>query len=297
MGCVSQWFTNATHILGNATLTDGSELVTFQKLCRSSKPAEQAACASMRRNPWRAPGSAPVASPCGIDGGNPDGCPKGNPNSTGCARGGHGHGTDGRYLQGNVAPPVWKAGSEAEVAFGITRNHGGGYQYRLCRYNGGAPGMTEACFQQMPLEYSGGKQWLQLDDDTTRRTAIAAVRTSSGTHPPKSTWTRNPIPACGSADGGELTENERPPHCDGAQFPPPVAGAVGYYAATPYEERAHPWGRRALTHWSVVDKVKVPAGLGDGCPAWGCDFILSFRMDSEQTAEVWTNCADVKIVK
>jgi hypothetical protein len=37
--------------------------------------------------------------------------------------------------------------------------------------------------------------------------------------------------------------------------------------------------------------VLIPEGLGDGCPAWGCDYILSFRMDSEQTPEVWTNCA------
>jgi hypothetical protein len=65
----------------------------------------------------------------------------------------------------------------------------------------------------------------------------------------------------------------------------------GYYAATPYEQSARPWGRRALTHWNVVDTVKIPERLGDGCPAWGCDYILSFRMDSEQTPEVWTNCA------
>ena len=297
IGCVSQWYTNFTFIPGNATVPDCSELITFQKLCRSRDPLERAACASMRRNPWRAPGSASVASPCGIDGGNPDGCPAGNPGDSGCGAGGHGHGKDGRHLLGNSAPPLWKAGSVVEVAFGVTRNHGGGYQYRLCRYNGGAPGMTEECFQQTPLAFSGDVQWLQFDDNSSSRTAITAVRTSNGTHPPHSTWTRNPIPACGSIDGGAVTENARPAgHCDGgAQFPPPAPGVFGFYAATPYEQRAEPWGRRAITHYSIVDTVKIPDGLGDGCPSWGCDYILSFRMDSEQTPEVWTNCADVKI--
>jgi hypothetical protein len=156
---------------------------------------------------------------------------------------------------------------------------------------------SQDCFQQTPLEYSGQLQWLQWDDNATRRTPITAVRTAAGTHPARSTWTRNPIPACGTADGGALTENERPASCQGAQFAPPLPGVYGYYAATPYEQAARPWGRRALTHWSVVDEVKVPDSLGDGCPAWGCDYILSFRLDSEQTPEVWTMCADVKIVK
>jgi hypothetical protein len=155
--------------------------------------------------------------------------------------------------------------------------------------------MTEECFQQTPLEFSSGVQWLQYDNNASHRIAISAVRTAIGTHPPGSTWTRNPVPACGTADGGEVTENARPAHCEGAQFPPPAPGVVGYYAATPYERTAEPGGRRALTPWSVVDEIKIPEGLGSGCPAWGCDYILSFRMDSEQTAEVWTNCADVKI--
>ena len=34
--------------------------------------------------PWRAPGTAPLYSPCGISGGNPTGCPPGNPDATNC---------------------------------------------------------------------------------------------------------------------------------------------------------------------------------------------------------------------
>ena len=126
-------------------------------------------------------------------GGNLNGCPSGNPLRNGCAPGGYGHGPDGRYLLGNSNPPRWKAGSVVEVGFGVTRNHGGGYQYRICRYNGGAPGMTEDCFQKNPLPFVGKTQWLQWDDNRQNRTAIIAVRTTNLTTPTGSMWTRNPI--------------------------------------------------------------------------------------------------------
>ena len=37
----------------------------------------------VERNPWMAPGSAPVHSACGIAGGNPYGCPEGKPMEAG----------------------------------------------------------------------------------------------------------------------------------------------------------------------------------------------------------------------
>merc|ERR1719262_2041070 len=57
-----------------------------------------------KKNPWRAPGSAPVWSPCGVDGGKPQGCPSGSPSMSGCEGGGYGHGPDARSLPGNVRP-------------------------------------------------------------------------------------------------------------------------------------------------------------------------------------------------
>ena len=48
---------------------------------------------ALRKHPWRAPGQAPVFSPCGIAGGNPRGCPVGNPNVDQCDGGGWGYGT------------------------------------------------------------------------------------------------------------------------------------------------------------------------------------------------------------
>ena len=60
-GCISQWYSNGTLIPGNATIADDSDLITYQKLCRS-KPGsfDKRVCESMRQHPWRAPGTAPV---------------------------------------------------------------------------------------------------------------------------------------------------------------------------------------------------------------------------------------------
>eukprot|EP00966_Prymnesium_polylepis_P098342 2277561-Prymnesium_polylepis.1 len=88
---------------------------------------------SYRYNPWRAPGAAPVFDACGKAGGT---YPKNfGPGvavfaNTTFAKGGD---------LGSVALPpapsgtIWTAGSEAEVAWEIRYNHGGGYQARAYR--------------------------------------------------------------------------------------------------------------------------------------------------------------------
>ena len=76
-----------------------------------------------KTHPWRAPGTAAVHSPCGIDGGNPTGCPAGNPSPAGCAGGGYGHGPDARAFNfTDVVTTDWKRGSVVEAAWGITAN-------------------------------------------------------------------------------------------------------------------------------------------------------------------------------
>jgi len=132
----------------------------------------------------------------------------GNPAKTGCAPGGYGHGPDARTLPGNTKPEAWTAGAQEEVMFGITANHGGGYSFRLCpKPKSGYMDLTEECFQRTPLRFVGDTQWLQYGRDESNRTAIPAVRIDQGTHPPGSEWTRNPIPACGTADGGGVIDN------------------------------------------------------------------------------------------
>ena len=45
----------------------------------------------------------------------------------------------------------------------------------------------------------------------------------------------------------------------------------------------------ANPNWKVVDELKVPEGLSG-------DYVVSWRWDCEQTAQVWTQCAIVTIV-
>ena len=41
----------------------------------------------------------------------------------------------------------------------------------------------------------------------------------------------------------------------------------------------------------VLDVLKVPADLATG------DYVLGFRYDCEATAQVWSSCADITLVK
>eukprot|EP00656_Telonema_subtile_P058353 TRINITY_DN9861_c0_g1_i1.p1 TRINITY_DN9861_c0_g1~~TRINITY_DN9861_c0_g1_i1.p1 ORF type:complete len:290 (-),score=43.71 TRINITY_DN9861_c0_g1_i1:321-1190(-) len=87
----------------------------------------------------------------------------------------------------------------------------------------------------------------------------------------------------GSFDGGFRPDLGAKPHPLGcpegtAQFPPPAA-LSGFN-----DGGVHDWD------WSVMDDVEVPSELPVG------DYVLSWRWDGEQSAQVWQNCADVRIV-
>jgi len=264
--------------------------------------------------PWRAPGFAPVYDPCGTAGGVPVGVDPGsiNPPPTGIAQG-------LSYQDLPEMPDVktqWPAGSVQDVAWGINANHGGGYAYRLCPKSSGAKA-TEECFQAHHLQFVGDESWIQFGDDESNRTAFRAVRTSEGTNPAGSQWTKNPIPACGSLDGGGLHTSTV---CKNPQFDPilqdvikphpkfaPLPGLYGFgmghcvssghkhngtitpgLSACSTEELDF-W--RARFNFNIIDKVQIPAGLSSG------EYLLSFRWDVEQTPQIWTNCADVTITK
>lgn len=279
-GCMCEWYTNWTFISGEATIPDGSPLITYKNACHSSP-----LCDWTKTHPWRAPGSAPIFSPCGHDGGNPDGCPVGNPSAAGCGGGGYGHGPDARALKGNTKPTEWVVGSTVETAWGITANHGGGYQYRLCmKPASGNMALTEECFQKTPLRFAGAvrygneqyaqnTQWVQYGKDPSTRQNFTGMLVALGTVPLGSLWMRNPIPACAGTGGGSGGAV-----CSGPQFPPPLPGLYGF-------------GNPTFFKWSIVDKVEVPADLPLG------DYVLSFRWDCEQTPQVWNSCSDVRIVK
>lgn len=286
-GAGVMWFTNDTNIPGEPTIPDDSGLRTYH----GASGSYPGSAGSMRTNPWRAPGSAPIASPCGISGGNPLGCPKGDAGSRGkpCPGGGSGWGPDALNTSHLATPwsTEWRAGSVVEAAWGIRANHGGGYSYRMCRRDPSQPfdGLSEACFQATPLEFSGDTSWVHFDN-ATERVAFRANGTAEGTTPVGSQWRKNPIPACKGPAGGSLLGV-----ClSGTQFPSPASNPKtgkklqGFCesAATGYQEGTCPF--------AIVDRLKVPPNLAPG------DWVLSFRWDCEQTPQVWNTCSNIKVV-
>lgn len=250
-------------------------------------------------HPWRYPGKAPVKDACGVTAGGtaPLGQLDPPPGET--------TGAAGKTLPPLLEETVWIAGSEAEVAWGIAANHGGGYQYRLCPADADP---TEECFQKTPLDFVGEDQWLQFGngyDPSTRITIKARRLTGEKVWPKGSTWTMNPIPGCKDTGGRARTYCREPTftpapaadkfwrYADGTS--PGIFGYGGGHcfgnltkkpeAACSLEEYYN-----ASFDFGVVDKVKVP-DLPEG------KYVLSWRWDCEMTKQIWSNCADVTIKK
>jgi len=102
-----------------------------------------------RTHPWRAPGTAKITSPCGVDGGNPRGCTP-ETGTKGCMPGGYGHGPDGRTLMHQGLVTTWRRGSVVEAKWTIGANHNGGYAYRLCKKPADPAQLTEECASSPP---------------------------------------------------------------------------------------------------------------------------------------------------
>lgn len=294
-GCQVEWYTNNTYIPVDQEVTLPASLRTFGK---GSWLAPGKGCGQGRdgsndptdahclEHPWGAPGTAPIYSPCGHDGGNPLGCPEGNLGQDGCAAGGYGHGPDARewYQSRPKMQTTWAAGTVVPITWGITANHGGGYSFRLCKKTASYLDLSEECFQQGSLEFVGNSTAI-FDIES----GSAAQRTSIETRDvtlPTGHWRQNPVAACGDATGGAILGLCAKPY----QFPPRAAhgkspmagfsgsgGIGGLPSTTP------------LIKWFVEDKVHLPAALEPG------DYVLSYRFDCEQTAQVWNMCGDIKV--
>jgi len=222
-------------------------------------------------NPWRAPGSAPVFDSCGMAGGAP--VPAGTPpagvefKSTVFAK-------QGDYGS-KVLPPrpgtVWHAGGTAEVSWTVRTNHGGGYQYRMCPAD---QPLTEECFRKTPLPFVG-KSSLRWGGKQGKQLWFNATFVSEGTVPAGSTWAMNPLPRTDST--------KYPSAYDG--FPAPC------YEPNPPRDGG--WGG-LCSGWygpdnlEIVNSVRVPATPGR--------YVLQWRYDCEESAQVWMNCADVEVV-
>jgi len=148
-------------IPGKFTIPDDSPLITMG----GDAP-------NLRKNPWRAPGTTSLEDqwgnyPCGKF-----------------------EGKDARFFT-PTERTVYQSGGTIEIGWAINANHGGGTSVRLCRSD---TDLTEECFQQTVLKATGDVSWIQEGSDTSSRREIPAIRTTEGTHPAGSQWTRNPIP-------------------------------------------------------------------------------------------------------
>ena len=278
-GCVTMWYNNFTTIPGSITLP--RSMRTFRFTNNTSKWA---------KNPWGAPGTAPIYSPCGVNGGNPEGCPKGNKENgrldkdRKCVGDGFAFGFYAERYFNNRPTPVtdWKRGEVVNAAFTLLANHGGGYQYRLCPIpDGNKSKVTEECFQKNVLEFATHVSyiaWNSRDPESSWK-VIPTLDTNIGTTPKGSTWRRNPIPACSGPHGGFNNADNSCPQ--GTQFPAPGPGLHGFSITRS--------GLNDIFKFSVVDKLKVPRNLPDG------EYVLSWRWDNDQTPQIWNTCSSIRI--
>eukprot|EP00658_Telonema_sp_P-2_P009396 TRINITY_DN13521_c0_g1_i5.p1 TRINITY_DN13521_c0_g1~~TRINITY_DN13521_c0_g1_i5.p1 ORF type:complete len:373 (-),score=70.98 TRINITY_DN13521_c0_g1_i5:444-1562(-) len=252
-----------------------------------------------RHNPWRAPGSAPVADACGLAGGTPWLPEVGEAGDYTATKFAH-HGMNGTELHEMDTGVVWTVGLEAEVTWQVLNNHGGGDSDRLCPAD---RELTEECFQEHPLDFVPSKQAIVTRNNTL--IPVDGVFVSQGTYPPGSMWSMIPLPPdwlgprclAGPNDTDStpygcqdweknLVDGECEPcpetpgsdcsRCDNHAAPafvPPCDGCQG-----------------SDHHHAIRDIVKVPSTLAPG------KYVLGWRWDCEATAQVWSNCADVTLV-
>ena len=163
--------------------------------------------------------------------------------------------------------------------WGLRANHGGGYQLRLCPRS--SP-LTEACFQKMVLPFAG-RQSLQLTNGSRVRIAskyayqngsVAAI-TADGQLPIGNTWALNPLP-----DGTQ--KGSIGPYSPLWEFKPPC-DSIKIKGNTNLCSGERPFGI------SVVDVLQIPASTPPG------QYVLGWRWDVEETAQVWSSCSDITI--
>merc|ERR1711939_855929 len=214
-----------------------------------------------------------------------------------------------------------------EVAWSITANHGGGYSWRLCNKSDNITEECfqkntlrfagEVSWLQYSDKIPNRLGYLELP-----RFEIPLVKVTEGTYPSGSEWARNPIPSCYYCDqsicGGimpNMTDYFEPhvggpddhtiygggeewwqgeqcaQDCSGfnmmscppgmTQFKEPLPGVSSYLGSFIFDTTAvKTYGLEGL-QYSIVDKVLVPDDIPTG------DYILSFRWDCEQSAQIW----------
>ena len=188
------WFSNNVEIPGKISLPNDMRSL---QLNVTGQPEDVYAT-----SPWRAPGTAPVyGHGCGSAGGGPVGFANGGQPPAGVKQG-----FDGLDMPKHGEPAQWKRGTNVDVAWAISANHGGGYAYRLCKADGN---ITEECFQAGHLEFAGETQWARYPNGT--QVEMPLRMTAVGTFPKGSQWARDPIPECYECDAYKQCGAPLPP--------------------------------------------------------------------------------------
>eukprot|EP01049_Picozoa_sp_SAG25_P008851 SAG25_NODE_829_length_5170_cov_2.432656_6_plen_276_part_00 len=138
-----------------------------------------------RFHPWRSPGRAPTADPCGVAGAYKLAVGGGGQTPIGAKQG-----DKGSELPVGVITE-WKKGAVEEVGFMLGANHGGGYLYSVCPKS---EPLSEKCLHAHPLSYVGKNHTIRYLDGRPEL-QIPARDVSVGTFPEGSTWRLNPVPA------------------------------------------------------------------------------------------------------
>lgn len=185
----------------------------------------------------------------------------------------------GSKLPSMPSQATWQAGSNVEVGWAISAQHGGGYAFRL------APAhlpLTEDTFRKMPLDMVG-PGILRWGGDRSTQLEFNATRVTTGTIPDGSMWAKSPIPR-----GADQWEQEGPAYepvcqesedCTVLKKPESCrcSGSVNSLLMVPNLE--------------IVDTLHIPAGLTRG------RYVLQWRWDCEETDQVWASCSDVTVVE
>ena len=208
-----------------------------------------------------------------------------------------------------TAPPPPREHSREASCDVCRARQGGGYAYRLCPK---VEPLSEACFQRTPLPFANTTQRLVLSDGA--KVDIDAAIVTEGVTPHGAQWMKNPIPAC----------HPYWSDCKTPQFAPPRGCDRSCWGSTDNRTLGYSLPR-------IVDWLKLPAGLapGDYVLGWrwdwcgdatrSADFCPQFRLGwdrrphsprtvhgslptrishlrSEQSAQIWASCSDVRIV-
>jgi uncharacterized surface protein with fasciclin (FAS1) repeats len=182
-------------------------------------------------------------------------------------------------------PTVWTAGETVDVSYNIEATHGGGHQYRLCPAGNlfGDNSLDEECFQANVMAFADGKSTFvggSGDDAVSIEYDALDVDDSNtdGVWPSGTTWRKLGLPPCLGLSGTD--------DCSTPQFTENMA--PGYWGYPAFDVGSPDLQAIGLHDWKIIDKVVVPEGLNG-------DYVVSWRWDSEQTPQVWTQCAIVTI--